>query len=177
MTSSDESRTPLALRVCGCISADEGPVDRARTQLESAFGPLSMRSDTFPFDLTDYYEKEMGRDLARTWLIFEELMSPLELVEFKRLTSGVEEMLGRPGGGRTINLDPGYLDLGKLVLASGKEAPDKLYIGDGVWAHTCLRYRSGGLRAPDHSFPDFRSGLYDGFFLEARLLLKRMLRA
>ena len=75
-----------------------------------------------------------------------------------------------------VNLDPGYLDLGKLVLASCKEAPDKLYLGEGVWGHTCLRYRFGAFSAPDHSFPDFQDGRFNSFFTEARGLYKSMLQ-
>ena len=81
-----------------------------------------------------------------------------------------------PQFGRAHALDPGYLDLGKLVLASLKEAPDKIYLGEGVWAHTCLRYDSGSFRAPEHSFADFRDGRFDPFMLEARALYKSLLR-
>ena len=69
------------------------------------------------------------------------------------------------------------MDLGKLVLASLKEAPDKIYVGEGVWAHTCLRYGSGSFGAPEHSFPDFKDGRFDAFMLEARRLYKSRLGA
>ena len=77
---------------------------------------------------------------------------------------------------RRVNLDPGYLDLGKLVLASFKQAHDKIYLGRGVWAHTCLRYRAGNFIAPDHSFPDFQDGRFNRFMLQARNLYKSLLR-
>ena len=63
------------------------------------------------------------------------------------------------------------------VVASLKEAPDKIYLGRGVWAHTCLRYRDGGFSAPDHSFPDFRDGRFDRFMGQARRTYKSLLQS
>jgi len=61
-------------------------------------------------------------------------------------------------------------------FASLKEAPDKIYMGQGVWAHTCLKFRWGKFTAPDHSFPDFQDGRFDAFMLEARNLYKSLLQ-
>jgi hypothetical protein len=66
--------------------------------------------------------------------------------------------------------------MGKLVLASLKEAPDKIYMGRGVWAHICLRYRFGAFTAPDHSFPDFQDGRFFETMLQARDLYRSLLR-
>lgn len=166
---------PPALRVCGCLTARVDLLPLAERELAAAFGLVALRSPRFPFDDTDYYRDEMGAGLTRTWFCFRRLVAPEELAGSRLLTAIIEEKLAG-GGKRRVNLDPGYLDLGKLVLASTKEAPDKIYLGSGVWAHTCLRYRNGGFEAPDHSFPDFRSGRYAGFFTEARRLYKEALR-
>lgn len=169
------SRPEPALRICSCLAPtalSREEVDRRLTQL---YGPVALKSPPFAFDVTDYYAPEMGEGLQRVWLCFERLFGPETLPRYRRETGRIEAELG-VGGRRRFNLDPGYLDHGKLVLASLKPAPDKIYMGHGVWAHTCLRYGAGRWAAPDHSFPDFQDGRFDGFFSEARRLYLRLLR-
>jgi hypothetical protein len=164
------------LRVCSCLAADLDLLPRVGDALTSHFGPVELTSEPFDFDTSDYYSEEMGGHLGRIWFCFRELCRPERLAEARLLTGRVEADFA-VAGRRRVNLDPGYLDLGKLVLASLKEAPDKIYLGQGVWGHTCLRFRFGRFTAPDHSFPDFRDGRFDAFMLEARELYRRLLRA
>jgi hypothetical protein len=133
-----------------------------------------LASGSFPFDMTCYYEKEMGSPLERRWFCFG-LADPSGLSRWKRDCMEIEESFSERRR-RRVNLDPGYLDLGKLVLASCKAAPDKIYLSDGVYAHTCLRYGRGGFAAPEHSFADFIDGRFNGFFMEARALYRKALR-
>ena len=146
-------------------------LEAAAERLSGLFGPVSERSEGFPFDMSDYYRPEMGDGLRRVWLAFEQPVPPDGLADWKLECASIEEDMTEDGR-RRANLDPGYLDFGKLVLASFKEAPDKIYMGRGVWAHTCLRYGHGRFTAPDHSFPDFRDGRFDAFMRRARRLLR-----
>ena len=54
------------------------------------------------------------------------------------------------------------LDFFKAVLASFKEGPQKIYIGDGVYADPVLMYQDGEWIILPWTFPDFRTGLYNG---------------
>ncbi len=171
-----EVRDPVpVLRVCSCVTARSDVLPRVETELSRNFGDVVLKSDAFPFDKSDYYRAEMGGPLERTWFCFSLLCGPEELSESRLATGRIEDAFAE-GGRRRVNLDPGYLDRGKLVLASLKEAPDKIYMGRGVWAHVCLRYRFGEFQAPDHSFPDFQDGRFNAFFREARTVYKRLLR-
>jgi len=162
---------PVVSVICGSPDSLAGVLP----ELCGYFGEVILRSRPFPFDMSTYYQPEMGTGLDRTWLCFAGLRDPSELSRWKLFCFSVEE--SRSGGsGRTVNLDPGYLDHGKLVLASFKPAPDKVYMGHGVWAHTCLRYRFGDFCGPDHSFPDFIDGRFNGFFKEVKSLYRRFLR-
>jgi hypothetical protein len=163
------------IRLVSVLTPGEDLLDAVRPHLEEAFGPPALESGRYPFDRSGYYEKEMGRSLTRVWIAFETLAPAEELPLWKQSCVTIEDRF-REGGARRVNLDPGYLDHGKLVLASCKEAPDKIYMGSGVWAHTCLRFRFGAFEAPDHSFPDFRDGRFYDFFMEARRLMKRLQR-
>ncbi len=145
-------------------------------RLAEYFGRLETGSREYSFDLSDYYSTEMGDELSRRWYCFSPLRDPSELTQWKLECYRLERELAGMEGNRLVNLDPGYLDYGKLVLASFKEAPDKIYMERGVWAHTCLRYGHGEFTAPDHSFPDFKDGRFGEFMLQARNIYRRLMR-
>lgn len=163
--------------VCSIIYGDCESRENAVCRLEDYFGDVEDRSGDFPFDLSDYYGDEMGIDLSRIWLSFARLADASMLAGWKLHCYDIEKRYLKGSGGRSVNIDPGYMDYGKLVLASFKEAPDKVYMGEGVWAHVCLRYGYGHFSAPDHSFPDFKDGRFDDFMLEVRRSYRRILRS
>ena len=163
------------LPVVSVITGAPDYLEAVLPELRGYFGEVVLRSSPFPFDMSNYYLPEMGPGLERTWLCFACLRDPSELPAWKKLCCRIEETRSEVSG-RTVNLDPGYLDHGKLVLASFKQAPDKVYMGEGVWAHTCLRYRFGNFCGPDHSFPDFIDGRFNPFFKEAKGMYRRLLR-
>ena len=129
--------------------------------LRSRRGGIDHQGAARPFNLTDYYEKEMGTELGRSILSFDRLASPDELVDFKHECVELEHSLAESSGQRAVNLDPGYLDHGKLVLASLKAAGQKSYLARGVYADLVGRYGRGRYRPFEWTFPDFSAGLYD----------------
>lgn len=167
---------PPVMPVVSVLAGSVEAVSGILPLLEGFFGSTVIRSEPFPFDMSAYYRSEMGEGLVRVWLCFSELRDASELWRWKLFCFEIEEDNLSPMG-RTVNLDPGYLDHGKLVLASFKPAPDKIYMGQGVWAHTCLRYRFGDFTGPDHSFPDFIDGRFNVFFRKAKRLYRVLLRA
>ncbi len=129
--------------------------------LRSRRGGIDHQGAARPFNLTHYYEKEMGTELGRSILSFDRLASPDELVDFKHECVELERSLAESSGQRAVNLDPGYLDHGKLVLASLKAAGQKVYLARGVYADLVGRYGGGRYRPFEWTFPDFSAGLYD----------------
>jgi hypothetical protein len=135
--------------------------------LEQELGPRDFASEAFPFDHTDYYAQEMGAGLLRLFVSLERLSSPEDLVAHKALAAAVEERLVEEGR-RRVNIDPGYLDHTKLVLASYKPGRQKIYLARGVYADLILLYEKGRYAAFGWTFPDFASGRYDHALLEIR---------
>jgi hypothetical protein len=127
--------------------------------LEAVFGKSDFVGGVHDFDRTDYYEDEMGPVLERFIISFAELRPATELVGLKLRTYEIEQRLGTAGC-RRANIDPGYLDFHKLVLASFKEGPQKIYLGEGVWADPILLYQHGEFRTLPWTFPDFKAGIY-----------------
>jgi len=154
------------------ISADARLFDTAAERLADEFGPIDLTSDVMPFDLTHYYDEQMGSPLYRRFVSFREPFAPDHLADAKLTTQAVEAdfaTAAEPGGpARPINLDPGYVAPSKLVLASLKDFSHRVYLGRGVYAEITLMFRKGRWEALPWTFPDFASGRYDAFLTSAR---------
>lgn len=143
--------------------------------LEGAFGSFDYRGKFFHFDVTDYYAAEMGNPLYRAIGSFQGLGSPQDLVEWKWRARVLEGRWSR-NGLRLRNFDIGYLDADKLVLASFKRGPCKLYLGKGVWGDMIMGYSKGGFSPTGWAFADFREGRYNGSLMTIREKMKAGMR-
>lgn len=157
--------------VCGIIYADPAARDEAEARLTGLLGPVDLRSEPFAFDLTDYYEAEMGSGLRRVFLSFGPLGPPDRLAEVKHLTNGWEREIGSGAGERrAVNIDPGYLTASALFMATAKDFAHRVALRDGIYAHLELLFTRRGPRFLDWTYPDFRREAQAAFFLEARRL-------
>lgn len=143
----------------------------AHAELVKQWGSIDLEGVPRHFDVTAYYEPEMGTPLFRRLLSFEQLYDPTLIVAMKIGCNELEETLSRDGR-RTVNLDAGYLDHNKYLLASAKEAGQKIYLDKGIYADLSGRYKAGGYVPFEWSFPDFKDGRYD---LELLAMRKRYL--
>ena len=141
------------------------------------WGPIDFTGPDHVFDATDYYDTEMGSDLQRRLVGFERLVSPEILAEAKLECNQIELDLSVDDR-RRVNLDIGYLDHNKIVLASLKPAGQKIYLTRGIYADLIARYRGGRYCPFEWTFPDFRDGRYDPELtaLRQRLLDQRRTR-
>jgi len=165
--------------ICGILTGDEDLAARAIQLLKRQIGPIDEVSETWPFDATDYYEPEMGEALKRQFVAFAHLGDPVELPHLKVLTNDLETRIARdlalPELPRPVNLDPGYLTLSKLVLATTKDYSHRVYLRDGIYAESTLHYHDGRWQAWPWTYPDYADGRYHGFFTRVREHLKSKL--
>ncbi len=171
----EASQPPTVKLICGMISARRDLFDLAGERLEQAFGPTDLASEVMPFDFTQYYDGQMGSPLLRKFVAFSAPFSPEALVDAKRLTNDLECRLAEEfpaGPPRPINLDPGYVEASKLVLASMKNFSHRIYMDRGVYAEVTLMYRKGGWQALEWTFPDYASPRYHPFLTAVRNILR-----
>ncbi|MGD0310114.1 MAG: DUF4416 family protein [Acidobacteriota bacterium] len=170
---------PAAVKLfIGILTSLPAIIPEVESCLRAKLGAIDLRSGEFPFDLTRYYEEEMGSPIIRLFVAFETLFSPAQLAIVKTATNDLEaEFAARQTGiCRPVNLDPGYLEESKIVLASTKNFYHRILLADGIYGEVTLHYSKHAWQAFPWSFPDFRSGRYDEFFTNLRRVYKQQLR-
>ncbi|HLW65426.1 MAG TPA: DUF4416 family protein [Gemmataceae bacterium] len=156
--------------------ADEEALHSAFNSMRESWGEIDFQGADHAFDMTNYYLLEMGPSLHRRLISFHRLVSPELLVGAKLECNRLEDELRRRNGYRRINLDSGYLDHNKIVLASVKGLGQKIYIAKGIYADFVARYRQRRYQPFEWTFPDFKDGRYDRELDEIRQLYLQQLR-
>jgi hypothetical protein len=119
-------------------------------------GAIDGKSDVVAWTASKFYDQEMGSGLQRGFFSFTALRSPAELANVKLHTQAIEERYRRKDtGGRRVNLDPGYLDAFKLVLASTKNASQRIYLGGGIYGEATLMYYNGKFHGLPYTYADY----------------------
>jgi hypothetical protein len=156
--------------VCGIMAGQDRFFDLALERLGRAFGPIDVQSPRHDFALTDYYRSEMGSGLKRMFASFERLVRPESLSETKLQTNDLEEEIRRewPGPSRLVNLDPGYVTSAALIMATTKDFSHRIPLQRGIYAHLEFLFEKKGTRFLPWTYPDFRDGRYNDFFLKVR---------
>lgn len=142
--------------VMGVLISDaslEGDVMRS---LESRFGPVEAKSEAKPFVWTEYYDAEMGKGILRMYLAFGKMVDPAGLAEIKLETNAMEESFA-VGGKRRVNLDPGLLAPGRLVLATTKDRAHRIPLGNGIYGELTMIFEKGDFRSFPWTYRDWSS--------------------
>jgi hypothetical protein len=137
-------------------------------RLTDHFGPVALDSGLIPFDVTTYYEPEFGAPLFRRLLSFERPLPLDALAGVKVATNEMERASAAPDGRRLVNLDPGYVTLERLVLASGKNFTHRVYLGQRIWADLTLIYQGGDWVSLPWTFRDYASAPVQAFLTRVR---------
>ena len=165
-----------ALLLLAAFSRYEAALAWARDRAAGQWGPVAMESPCFDFTQTDYYEPTMGPGLRKIFLTLTRPFDPGDLAEIKLQTNRWEEEYTRGADHpepRPLNLDPGYLTLGKLVLASTKDYTHRIYLARGIYGEVTLYYKHGRWQPHEWTFADYRREEYHEFFSRCRELLHR----
>ncbi|NLZ03078.1 MAG: DUF4416 family protein [Pirellulaceae bacterium] len=175
----DPGPPPPSMLIVAAFSRHDGALDWARRRAANAWGEPVLDSGRFDFRETDYYRRSMGAGLKKEFWGFAPGFNPARLPEVKLETNAWEAEYADRGGGpeeRPLNVDPGYLNLGKLVLASTKDFTHRVYLSRGIYAEVTLSYRHGRWRHHAWTFPDYQRQDYQAFFAECRRYLHDWIR-
>jgi hypothetical protein len=121
----------------------------------------------------------MGPALQIQFLAFHNLVAPERLATIKRSTNELEAEfahLGTCSEARPLNLDPGFLSLGKFLLATTKDQSHRVYLQDGIYAEVTLRFHDGAFEPWAWTYADYRQPAVLAFMKEARDFYRLRLR-
>lgn len=161
---------PVLLVVAG-FSRHASLLDEAAIQLSQIFGPIALHGPTVEFRNTAYYQATMGDGLLKRYWAFTKLQEPDQLAHVKRQTIQIEQqiILSRHfDEARPLNLDPGFLGLGKFVLATTKDQAHRIYLHGGIFAEVTLRFHDSEFEACPWTYPDWQLPQVLTFLKQAR---------
>jgi hypothetical protein len=130
--------------------------------------------------LNEYYEKEMGdrSNLKRVWIFSNTIDDREFLIMKKKMTNLIEveqrkkfEMDGRP-----LNIDPGYIGMEQVVLATNKPYSHRMYYGEGIYGELTYQYLNKTWCTLPWTYPDYRLDKVLNLFEAAREQLKKQLK-
>lgn len=156
--------------ICGIIGGEEAIFSNTEEKLSILFGAVDLVSPFFPFDITDYYEKQMGMDLKRKFISFKKLIRPEKLSRIKLATNRLEDEIRDElrSSRRVVNIDPGYVLPSSLVMATAKNFAHRIPLQHGIYAHLEFLFGKDKVKSLPWTYPDYKSKGYQAFFLEVR---------
>ncbi|MBI2195275.1 MAG: DUF4416 family protein [Planctomycetes bacterium] len=155
----------------GLLAGRPGLMETAVERCSAELGEVEKRLGPLPFDHTDYYAAEMGSKLMREIVTFRPLIDPDRLPGIKLRTNELEAEIARlpeQPVARPVNLDPGYVSTGSVVLATTKNYSHRLYLGQGIYGEVTLHFQEGSFRSWPWTYPDYQTPATVKFFNEVR---------
>lgn len=168
---------PAAVKpVVGILAASPDLLGDARSALAVSFGDIDLATEPKAWEASGYYAEELGARPWRQYVAHVELHAAEDL-PLRKLRANELEGHWRRANGRAVNLDPGYVDLQKLVLASTKDASHRIYLGVGIFAESTLRFVSGRFEPWAYTYRDYAEDEALEFFTRVRARYLAQLRA
>ena len=155
--------------IVGVIYNDEEIYKKALAMLKEAFGEIDGESERFSFskEFSDYYDEELGGEGMRVIFSFRDTVDPARQAEIKIATNEMERILSEDGN-RKINLDPGFINPGRLMLATTKKTGFRIPLSDGIYTELTLFWAKGGWNKFPWSYRDYQSERVQKFLTETR---------
>lgn len=169
------SSPPDCIFFTAILSNDDAVYEDVCASLIAIAGTPILRIDPIAFDHSDYYREEMGDGLLKGFLAFPPPFHPGRLVYRKRQMRELEWFYGyddSDGFHRVVNIDPGYISLSQVVLATSKNFSHRIYLSDGVFAEVTLLYHAHGWEQLPWTYPDYKIPVVQDFLTECRCYLK-----
>ncbi|MCS7280046.1 MAG: DUF4416 family protein [Desulfobacterota bacterium] len=164
-----------ALYFASVIYRNYGFYVQSLHKLTELLGEIEETTDELDFTHTQYYNEEMGENLKRRFVLFKPLRGREELPQVKIKTNAIERDLSYENK-RTVNVDPGYITLENVILATTKNYTHRIYLRDGIYADLTLIYKKGSYRPLEWTYPDYSEEKTVALFNAWRAILKKKLK-
>jgi hypothetical protein len=171
---------PPCVQFIAAFSRHETALEWFWERVSQRLAPIAIKSPLFPFSESAYYHRTMGDSLKKQFAILSPWYDPAELPSHKLLMHDWEDGLQKDGAfaePRPINIDPGYMSMTKLVLASTKNREHRLYLREGIYAEVTLAFRDQQWQPMPWTYPDYQREDFRLFFHDCRSHLAKNVAA
>lgn len=79
-------------------------------------------------------------------------------------------------GKRRVNIDPGFVALDKMALATTKDATYRIYLGNGIYVQSTLYFQQKTFHPWPWTYSDYKMDMSIEFFNKVRELYKSALK-
>ena len=155
--------------IIGVIYSSDEVLSQAMEILISEFGEVDLVTEEFSFskEFSTYYDGELGGEGMRRIYSFRELVSPDRQAEIKIRTNEIEKMFSESEN-RKINLDPGFISHGRLLLATTKKTGFRIPLSNGIYTELTLFYARGEWHKLPWTYRDYQSERVQTFLKKVR---------
>ena len=155
--------------IVGVIYHEPEILEAAMARLIEAFGEIEDCSEEFSFsaEFSTYYDSEIGGEGLRRIYSFKRCVDASRQAEIKELTNAIEADFSVDGN-RRINLDPGFINHGRLMLATTKGAGFRIPLARGIYTELTLYWARGAWQKLPWTYRDYQSERVQKFITEVR---------
>lgn len=155
--------------IIGVIYHEKEILDSAMEILVREFGEIEAVSEEFSFsgEFSTYYDDEIGGEGFRRIYSFKDTVDPARQANIKLRTNEIEAEFAVDGR-RRINLDPGFINHGRLLLATTKATGFRIPLKDGIYTELTLFWARGGWQKLPWTYRDYQSERVQKFITEVR---------
>lgn len=151
--------------IIGVIFSDRAIHDEVIKILTNKFGEIEDMSEEFSFsdDFSTYYDEELGGKGLRRIYSFKETVDPEYQTEIKEYTNSIEAKYSRK-----INIDPGFINTGRLMLATTKPVGFRIPLKRGIYTELTLFWARGAWQRLPWTYRDYQSERVQRFITRVR---------
>ena len=165
---------PPAKLFIGILTDSDNFLNKAETVLTRKYGKIDLKTGKIQFSHTEYYSS-IGKNLFKVFFSFERLFMREQIVKIKLFTNNLEKRISTKDK-RNINIDPGYLTLSNVFLASCKDFFHRIYLDRGVYLENEYRYVGRQFQPWQWTYPDYLKVDYLDFFYDVRKTYYKQIR-
>ena len=155
--------------IVGIIYNDKDIFEKALMRLTDKFGPTDGVCEEFSFsrEFSTYYDDEIGGEGLRRIYSFERLVDPALQADIKEFTNALEAEFSE-GENRKINLDPGFINHGRLMLPTTKATGFRVPLKNGIHTELTLFWSRGAWQKFPWTYRDYQSERVQSFLVGVR---------
>lgn len=171
---SEPTIPPKAKLFIGILYSTDEVLSGVEKILFKKFGEIDFRTKKMPF-VQARYTSDMGPAQFRVLLSYRDLIRREDIVEIKLYTNKIEKQFSEKKM-RMANIDPGYLTLSNVCLATCKDFFHRTYLRKGVYLESQYRYVARRFQPWEWTSPDYQKPEYLYFFHEMRRIYHNQIR-